>query len=144
MSNSRALWFPRSRNRGRNRGIGRLKRNLLFNGEFDIISLKCCSHVKEEHLSGENCMRGTKSGWHNKSPPLPRQNNASMAKRLPAAPSAKKLRNSTFTPQYRAEQFPNNLYVSVNCCFAKKQTWEIIKRCNVSELATCPIHIIGI
>ena len=30
----RALWFPRSWNCGRNRGIGQLKRNLLFNAEY--------------------------------------------------------------------------------------------------------------
>ena len=98
--------------------------------EFDIISLKCCSRVEEERLSGENCMRGTKSGWHNKSPPLPpspqtelpNQNNVSMAKRLPTAPSSsvKKLRNLTFTPQYRAEQFPNDLYVSGELLFCKE------------------------
>ena len=34
--------------------------------------------------------------------------------------SVKKRRNSTFTPQYRAEQFPNNLYVSDELLFCKK------------------------
>ena len=62
----RALWFLRSRNRGRNRGIGRLKRNVLFNTEyrgFDIISLKCCFRVVEKRMSEENCTGGSRSGW---------------------------------------------------------------------------------
>ena len=50
----RTLWFPRSRNCG----IGRLK-------------LKCCFHVEEEHMSAETFTGGSKSGWHNKSPPSP-------------------------------------------------------------------------
>ena len=60
---------------------------------------------------------GSKPGWHNKPPPqtepLLLQNNVSMAKRLPTAlsSSAKKLRNLTLTPQYRAKQFPNDLCV---------------------------------
>ena len=73
-------------------------------------------------MSGENCTEGGKSGWHNKgthpqTEPLLLQNNVSMAKQLPTALSSlakKKLRNSRLTPQYRAEQFPNNLYVSAN------------------------------
>ena len=95
--------------------------------EFDIITLKYCSDVEEESLSGQNCTGGTKSGWHNKLPPppspqteFPLQNNVSMAKRLLTALSAKKLRNLTFTPQYRAEQFPNDLYVSGELLFCKE------------------------
>ena len=34
--------------------------------EFDTISLKLCFCVEEEHVSGENCMEGSNSGWHNK------------------------------------------------------------------------------
>ena len=81
-------------------------------------------------MSRENCTEGSKSRWHNKLPPPPspqaeplrHQNNVSMAKQLPTAPSlsAKKLRNFIFTPQYRAEQFPNNLYVSDELLFCKE------------------------
>ena len=55
-------------------------------------------------------------------PPLSHLNSASMAKRLPSAPStsAKKLTNLTFPPQYRAEQFPNDLYVLGELLFCKE------------------------
>ena len=34
MHSTSALWFPRSRNRGQNRGIGQLKWNLCFDAEY--------------------------------------------------------------------------------------------------------------
>ena len=120
----RALWFPWSWNCGQNRRFGRLKRNLLLNAEYHRIwhnftEMLFC--VEEERMSEENCTEGSKSGWHNKFPP-PRQNNVSVAKWLPKASSSstKKLRDSTLTPRYRAEQFPNNLYVSGELLFYKE------------------------
>ena len=80
-------------------------------------------------MSEENCTKGSRSGWHNKSPPplspqteLPRQNKVIMAKRLPTAPSSsvKKLRNLKFTPKYRAEQFLKDLYMSDELLFCKE------------------------
>ena len=69
--------------------------------EFDIISLKCCFRIEEKRMSEENCTTGSKSGWHNKPPPqtepLPHQNNVSLAKQLPAAPSAKKIETRHLT-----------------------------------------------
>ena len=115
----RALWFPQSWNRG----IGWLKRKLFFNAEYDIISLKCCFRVEEEHMSGEAAWReanlgSTTSPLHRMSPS---PTNVSMAKQLPMtlSSSAKKWRNSTLTPQYKAEQLPNNLYVSGGLLFFK-------------------------
>uniref|UniRef100_A0A3Q1FWQ8 U1-type domain-containing protein n=1 Tax=Acanthochromis polyacanthus TaxID=80966 RepID=A0A3Q1FWQ8_9TELE len=64
-----------------------------------------------------------------------------MAKRLPVAPSssAKKLRNLTLTPQYRAEQFPNDFCASgeqLLCRFCQHSIdW---KRKN-----TCSDHILS-
>ena len=107
----RALWFLRSRHRG----IGRLKQNLFFIVEFDIISLKCCFPVEEECMSGENCTEGSKTGWNNKRPsqnePLPCQNNVSMAKRLPTAPSlsAKKTEKLDINPSVQSRAVPERL-----------------------------------
>ncbi len=70
--------------------------------------------------SGGLLMRGTTPTSLHKNSLPPLQNNASMLRCLPETPtkSAKKLRNLSLTQRYRAEQFPNDLNDSGDCCFA--------------------------
>ena len=76
--------------------------------EFDNFTDMLFSRGSRRYVYGKRYVRMSQNE------PLPLKNNVSMAKQLPTAPSsaAKKLRNLTFTPQFRAEHFPNNLYVS--------------------------------
>uniref|UniRef100_A0A3Q2P9V1 Uncharacterized protein n=1 Tax=Fundulus heteroclitus TaxID=8078 RepID=A0A3Q2P9V1_FUNHE len=61
-----------------------------------------------------------------------------MAKRLSTAPlSARKLRNTMLSPEYRAEQFPRDFYVSGELLFCKFCQYSIDRNKATTSLQTC-------
>ena len=82
----------------------------------------------------ENCTEGNKSGWHNKpppdwAPPPSKQCKHGEAAAHSSAFFSEKLRNSTLTPQYRAEQFPNDLYLSGQLLLCKSCQHSVDWKC---------------
>ena len=117
---SRALWFPQSRNRGRNRGIGRLKQNLLFNVGYRRIwhnfteMLFLCGRERAGHRPPPHRLSSpikTLQAWRSGCPQLRLCRWKSWETwHLPLSTEP----SSSWT----------TFMCQVNCCFAKKQTWE--------------------
>ena len=122
-----ALSAPQSRNHGRNHRIG-------WNAVCVWKRNECLGKTarREANLGGTTSLR------YRVTELLPRQNNVSMAKRLPTAPasSAKKLRNSTLTPQYRAEQLQRHLPVSSELLFCKPANIQLTGSVKIHAMTT--------
>ena len=75
-------------------------------------------------MSEENCTEGSKSGWHNKPPPLTPPSkqckHGEVAAHGAVFVGEKIERLDIYPPQHRAEQFPNDLYVSDELLFCKE------------------------